>query len=157
MNQKHLKFVVFVGLLFLVFVTFSFYRGLTSADPRENKDEEFVIPARGIDQQLARKIALRIARGYGNDDKAAIESLSQSSLSSLPQSGSLLGTPTDKAWQVTMSGKFTINEGSILIKAIHTDKMYAIIRARDGEVLAVGTVGPTTAEINEAVKPSIEK
>jgi hypothetical protein len=154
MNKRRRILLAFALItLFLGLAAYGTYSELqASTEPAH--DPEIAVPAAGVDQSLARKIALQIGKAYGNDGQAVIESLSQSPLGNLDQAENLVGSPSDQVWQVVLSGKFSIREGSMLVKAIHASKMYVLIRARDGQVLAVGTLGPSTVEMDQTRLPA---
>jgi hypothetical protein len=144
-NRRRVLMMLAFGVLFLMLGIYVAYSQL-EASTVPPKDIEIVVPATGVDQQLAREIALKIGRSYASDAQATVESLGQSQLANTDQAQNLVGLPSDQVWQVVLNGNFAIHEGPRLITAIRANKIYVLIRARDGQVLAVGTVGPTTIE-----------
>ncbi len=151
-NHKSITIALVLGLLVFGLTAYGVYSELQpSTEP--TKESEIIIPSTGVDQQLAREIALRIGRSYSTDNRATVETLSQSALQNFDQAQSLLGAPSDQVWQVVLNGNFAIHEGSRRIKAIHATKMYVVIRMSDGQVLAVGTVGPVTMEMDQSLPP----
>lgn len=151
-NRRCVTLALALAVLLLTLAAYGAYSQL-QASSEPTKDTEIAVPLEGVDQQLAREIALQIGRGYSSDDQVAVESSSQLQLRNLDQSENLVGSPSDQVWQVVLSGNFAIHEGSRRVKAIHASKMYVLIRARDGQILAVGTVGPVTIEMDRSRLP----
>jgi hypothetical protein len=88
-NRRRVLMMLAFGVLFLMLGIYVAYSQL-EASTVPPKDIEIVVPATGVDQQLAREIALKIGRSYASDAQATVESLGQSQLANTDQAQNLV-------------------------------------------------------------------